>query len=229
MYSQNGYFIGRSLIASYAVPGAGGIRVALRKGDVSVVLLWLLEQYNAKVEPLRQSDLGGYAERVVRGGVSMSNHSSGTAVDTRWRDHPLGAKGTFSSHERAEIRNILDTLGGCVRWGGDYSGRKDEMHFEIVGSPAKVAKYATRIRNGTINAGHATTNLTTFTRTETEEFQRNLNRIFPKYKSTPLTTDGTPGPKTIEALKEFQRHVGLTDDGIAGPKTRAQLKKYNVL
>src|SRR5690606_34980535 len=40
------------------------------------------------------------------------------------------------------LRRILDDLGGVVRWGGDYSGRKDEMHFEINANAARVAQVA---------------------------------------------------------------------------------------
>src|SRR5690606_39638530 len=48
----------------------------------------------------------------------------------------------------AEIRKILAEVDGTVRWGGDFSGTKDEMHFEIVGTGAQVAQVARRIKNG---------------------------------------------------------------------------------
>ena len=49
--------------------------------------------------------------------------------------------------------------------------------------------------------------------------QYELNRK--KYK---LIVDGIAGPKTIEALTDFQIHNDLKPDGICGPLTRASLK-----
>jgi N-acetylmuramoyl-L-alanine amidase len=39
-----------------------------------------------------------------------------------------------------------------------------------------------------------------------------------------LIVDGIAGPKTIEALTDFQIHNDLVPDGICGPLTRAALK-----
>lgn len=39
-----------------------------------------------------------------------------------------------------------------------------------------------------------------------------------------LTVDGSAGPKTIDALMDFQDKKGLTPDGICGPATREKLK-----
>ena len=40
-----------------------------------------------------------------------------------------------------------------------------------------------------------------------------------------LTADGSYGPATQLAVKDFQRKSGLTVDGIFGAKTRAKLKE----
>lgn len=229
-YSQNGYKAKDfSLIATYTIPGSN-VRVSLRKGDVSVVLLWVAAQFHNTVQPLRQSDTGGYNPRSIIGGNTLSNHASGTAIDVRWRDHPLGASGTFTIGQRAAIRRILNACAGVVRWGGDYKGRKDEMHFEVVGSPAAVAKVADRIRNGTIGktTSPATSKDYPLTAAQVRKLQSDLNRIFPAYKDTPLKVDGVPGPKTQSAVKEFQRRTGLTADGIVGPKTKAKLRTYGI-
>ena len=43
-----------------------------------------------------------------------------------------------------------------------------------------------------------------------------------------LDTDGIAGPKTVEAIKNFQKKYGLTVDGICGPNTWAKLEElYN--
>lgn len=51
-------------------------------------------------------------------------------------------------------------------------------------------------------------------------YQTLLNKF--RYK---LTVDGIQGPKTLAAVKDFQRKHGLAVDGIVGPKTLAALKK----
>lgn len=149
--SQNGYSANdRSVIASYTVPGTS-LRISLRKGDCSVVLLDYLARYNREVEPLSHNpqDLWGYAERTIRGSsTTLSNHASGTATDTRATRHGLGMTGTFTAPEEAHLNSLLASYGGVLRHGKDYSGRKDPMHAEVVGSPAAVKAVADRIRSG---------------------------------------------------------------------------------
>lgn len=237
MYSQNGWKVDRSVIARYTIPETS-IHINLRRGDASVVLLWLAGQYHKHVEPLTQADTGGFVIKGIEGGRSLSNHASGTAMDLRWNKHVMGRRGTFTAQQVATIRRMLSLLDGAVRWGGDYVTRADEMHFEVVASATKLRMVADKIRAGKMGTVVVTTkpkpkpestNVTTFTEAEARKFQANMNRIFPAYKSTPLTVDGTPGPKTVAALKEFQVRTDLKPDGIAGSKTRAMLKKYHVL
>lgn len=144
--SQNGFSANdRSAVASYQLPGG---KVALRKGDVSVVLLWVANRFHETVEPLRWPGIWGYAERTIRGAsTTLSNHASGTAIDLNAPAHPLGKRGTFPTLDVRAIRAILDYCEGVVRWGGDYTARADEMHFEIVGSAAAVKRVADKIRN----------------------------------------------------------------------------------
>lgn len=42
----------------------------------------------------------------------------------------------------------------------------------------------------------------------------------------PGAIDGKMGPRTHQAIKEFQRTKGLTTDGVVGPKTWSELGKY---
>lgn len=117
-------------------------------GDVHTILDHLGARFNAEVEAIDKASSWGWAYRAVRGAASLSNHASGTAVDFNAPRHPLGRSGTFTATQVAAIRRILADLGGTVRWGGDYSGRKDEMHFEINASAAQVAAVAARLRGG---------------------------------------------------------------------------------
>lgn len=158
IYSQNQYTANdRSVIASYALPGGS---VALRAGDVSVVLLWCANQWHNTVEPLVWPGNWGYAERTIRGSTTtLSNHASGTAIDLNAPRHPLGTAplATFTPDQVVRIRQIVDSCGGAVRWGGDYAtpsrggvagSRVDCMHLEINAGAAVVKAAADRIREG---------------------------------------------------------------------------------
>lgn len=144
--SQNGWSANdRSVIASYQVPGG---KLAIRAGDVSVVLIWVAQRFHQTVEPLVWPGNWGYAERPIRGSsTTLSNHSSGTAIDLNAPRHPLGRVGTFRVDQVRAIRQILAYCEGTVRWGGDYSGRKDEMHFEVNAGADAVRRIADKIRN----------------------------------------------------------------------------------
>lgn len=147
--SQNGWSANdRSKIRSYTIPGTT-TRVALRAGDCSVVLLDFLAWFNKNIESIDGGPLDdwGYAERPIRGLLTvLSNHASGTAVDVNAILHALGHSGTFTAAQTAKIRAKLREYHGVIRWGGDYTGRPDEMHFEINAGAAAVRREADRIR-----------------------------------------------------------------------------------
>lgn len=139
------------MIAQYTVPGTN-LKIALRKGDASVILLEYLRRYNLEVEPLSHNpqDLWGYAERTIRGSATvLSNHASGTAVDHRAMAHPLGVKNTFTPAKKAALLRLLGWFEGAIRWGGSYSGRVDEMHGELDGPASLIARIANKVRSPT--------------------------------------------------------------------------------
>lgn len=148
--SQNGWPVNPPRSA-HTIPGTN-VRVTVADGDAGDVLMHVLGQVNSRVEgvelngPAGEHDDWGYADRNVRGAHSISNHASATAVDMNATRHVLGAQGTFTPAQTTEIHNILGEVDNVVRWGGDYTGRRDEMHFEIVGSQEEVARVAERLR-----------------------------------------------------------------------------------
>jgi prefoldin subunit 5 len=148
--SQNGWPVNPARSA-HTIPGTN-VRVTVADGDAGDVLMHVLGQVNSRVEgvelngPAGEHDDWGYADRNVRGAQSISNHASATAVDINATRHVLGAQGTFTTDQTAEIHRILGEVDNVVRWGGDYTGRRDEMHFEIVGSQEEVARVAERLR-----------------------------------------------------------------------------------
>jgi peptidoglycan hydrolase-like protein with peptidoglycan-binding domain len=150
--SQNGWpvsSVGSEIgIVKAVVPGTDiSIPGGIKGGDVATVMLYLAAQFHHAVEPLRRLVCGGYVYRKIDGYNVWSNHASGTAFDFNWDKHPMGASGTFTVAQVTTIRNILRYLEGVVRWGGDYSTRKDEMHFEINTGAAGVARIAQKIKS----------------------------------------------------------------------------------
>lgn len=136
----------RDVIARYSLPGG---EVALRKGDVSVVLLWCANRWHETVEPLRWPGVWGYAERKVRGSSkTISDHASGTAIDLNAPQHPLGVPvaQTFTPKQIKAIRAILEYCEGVVGWGGDYRSRPDGMHLFIQDGAKAVKRIADKIR-----------------------------------------------------------------------------------
>lgn len=151
--SQNGYtgiteYGDSRLWVNPVVPGSNGVKIlgGVLSGDVATVLLNVARLFNASVETLDAGACWGFQPRDIRGSATLSNHASGTAIDLNAPRHGLGASGTFNAAQVRAIRAILNAHSGVVRWGGDYSGRKDEMHFEIVGSSRDIAAVAAAIR-----------------------------------------------------------------------------------
>ena len=225
--SQNGYRANdRSLIASYKVPGG---KISMRKGDVATVLSYVANRFHSEVEPLKWPGNWGYAERKIRGGSSLSNHASGTAIDLNAPAHYLGARGTFSAKQVRAIRRILNDCGGVIRWGGDYRGRKDEMHFEINAGTAAVARVAKAIRagrkpgpsGGAVSGGGSSspTYKTVSGSTPLVKLYHKGEPVKRIQKAVGVKADGYYGPDTVKAVKAFQKAHKLDVDGIVGPDT----------
>jgi Putative peptidoglycan binding domain len=62
---------------------------------------------------------------------------------------------------------------------------------------------------------------------EVLNLQKELNEWRVANGQTPIQADGIFGPKTEEAVKEFQNVTGLKTDGLAGPNTKARLNLEN--
>jgi len=217
--SQNGYEANnRGVIGSYSIPGG---KITARVGDVSVILLYVANRFHNEVEALVWPGNWGYAERAIRGSATTSNHASGTAIDLNAPRHPLGKVNTFNAAQRAKIREILNYLEGTVRWGGDYTGRKDDMHFEINKGLSDVARVANKIRGGKPLGG--TTAPVPAKGAASNPDVKWIQERLTYWGINVGTADGINGPKTKAGILAFQRARGLGADGIVGPKTRAAL------
>jgi hypothetical protein len=222
--SQNGWSAGYSNqipLSSLAV-GAATFPSGVRTGQVHPILGYVARRFNNEVEALVSGWCWGHNYRVISGSTSLSNHASGTAIDVNAPRHPLGASGTFSSTQRAKIRAILDYCNGVVRWGGDYSGRKDEMHFEINVRPgdARLAALVTKIGGGSGGGGTATWSTV---KPGATGFRVTAIQHLLRHRGYSLTVDGSFGATTKSKVVAFQQARGLTADGIVGPKTWSAL------
>lgn len=218
--SQNGWGANnRQVIASIEIPGG---KLAVRMGGVGVIFQHLATRFHNEVEPLVWPGNWGYAERPIRGGTALSNHASGTAIDLNAPAHPLGTEPTrnFTTAKIAKIREIVNYYEGVIRWGGDYVGRKDGMHFEINDgiTEAQVNRIADKIRGGVAPAPAPTPAPAPVSDGDVRWIQERLN-----YWGARLNVDGVSGPATKAAIVAFQTAKGLAADGIVGPLTRAKL------
>jgi hypothetical protein len=143
-YSYNGW-------PANSDPAAIGVVQSLwfpggaKAGDVTTVMRYVAEQFNARVEPIVGGWCWGYTyKQNVNNPSSLSCHASGTALDINAPDHPNGSGGTFSDAQRGQIYAILDECQGAVSWLEGY----DEMHFEIQVSAAELADVAASLPAG---------------------------------------------------------------------------------
>lgn len=120
------------------------------KGDVATIARWHLARYEALVEPLMIGACWGWFVKKILGSSTYSNHASGTAWDVNAPKYPLGAlpADVMTAKKITACRQIVKEFGGVLRWGGDYSGRKDVMHWEINKGETAVAALAEKIKSG---------------------------------------------------------------------------------
>jgi hypothetical protein len=138
--SYNGYPASKDpdeiRITSYLVKGTS--RKLRCAKSVGPLLAAFAAEFHELIEEIDEGvfDDWGYAFRNVRGSSDrLSCHSSGSAIDLNATRHPLGKVGTFPPEKVPMIRALAKKYG--LKWGGDYKGRADEMHFEVEVTPTK--------------------------------------------------------------------------------------------
>jgi hypothetical protein len=239
--SQNGWKANdRSVITSISVPGGN---LAVHNGGVAVIFQHLATRFHNEVEPLVWPGNWGYAERVVRGGSDLSNHASGTAIDLNAPQHPLGTNpaNNYSGAQIAAIHNLVNFYEGIIRWGGDYVGRKDGMHFEINDGVSVDRVNQIAAKCGTVVANPAPApapsggggggtkyreiGIGDVSELYTSGEQCRKDQADLTDTGFPVTVDGFFGPGSVAAAKTFQRAAGLTQDGAFGPNSRAAIHK----
>lgn len=125
----------------------------VKRGPVSVVLRYVVEQFDKRVEEVDRyapgDEWGWFFKPSANSPKLISCHSSGTAVDINATAHPNGTppEKTFTAEQITEIRKIVAECEGVVRWLGD-ARHPDPMHFEISGDEQAVARVAGRLLSG---------------------------------------------------------------------------------
>lgn len=242
--SYNGWTASKSRsaigVGKFVVNGVefvGGVK----QGPVAEVLGYVMAQFDKRVEKLKNPGCWGHNFRPNRNANNLSCHSSGTAVDANAPKHPNGRYPTFTARQITEIRHILAEVDHVVRWGGDFHGTKDTMHFEIVGNLAAVQRVAKKIQAHHAAAAKAGPQARIQKREAAKPLGTPVDKVLLHVgmKGTTVKTaqqllikhgihvvaDGDFGHGTERGVMAFQRSKRMTPDGKIGPKTWAALRK----
>jgi hypothetical protein len=172
---------------------------------------------------------GCYNKRFISGTTTWSNHSWGIAVDLNAPTNPYSYAGTtdYGAAAQREVRTLCDSL--HMRWGLDYVGKKDAMHFEFMGTPAEAARVT------------ATPSAPVVLLRDTEVGKAQVMLVQRAVNYTDDDVDGYWGETTEHgvnkvivctqghpeagggAVAESQLRVGAAPDGIWGPRSEEAL------
>jgi D-alanyl-D-alanine carboxypeptidase len=94
----------------------------------------------------------GYSCRCISGTNSASNHSWGLALDINAPSNPYTSP--LVTDMPGWMPDLFNAYG--FRWGGDYSGSKDAMHYEFMGSVSDAANETVKARSKGLGGGSST-------------------------------------------------------------------------
>jgi hypothetical protein len=229
--------------------GGGRITVNTLTADAFRALNACLVRNNY---PARPNDTGAMNCRKITGGSGLSAHAFGIAADFNWDTNGYGPNLVTDMPQgfRNDGKGIRTNSGEYVfRWGGDYSGNKDAMHWEVICTKADLR---TGINPATVPGGYALPppppgvpavipgqavpgTWRMGDHGEALKFiQAMMNIVSDAFKlGMPVAIDGQFGPATFAKTDEIQKFCRgmqqlagekdpsklLADDGIIGPST----------
>lgn len=109
-----------------------GVRLPVNE-KVKVLIALLCDETERRGYNLVPGWCWGYACRKIRGSSTWSNHAWGLAVDLNAPTNPM------TSSLKTDMPSWMPDMWNRYhfRWGGDYAGRKDAMHYEYMGTPTE--------------------------------------------------------------------------------------------
>lgn len=235
LYSYNGwpaYPVKQRAALNLTKISVGGVDFppGVRGGDVAVVFQYLVNRLNKEVEKAVNPGCWGYNFRLNRNANNLSCHSSATAIDYNAPQHPNGRRGTWGPVKAAKVRQILADLDHIIRWGEDFHGTPDGMHFEINANAAAVKKVADKIRAASrvaprkvvppIQPQDPRLHMGT-----SGAKVADIQRALVKHGYTGVKVDGKFGTATDAALRAFQRKGRRNPDGITWAADWAALRR----
>ena len=211
--SQNGWPVA-SAEEQDRDPIFGNVKVpnGVLKGDVAIIFRYVAKRFDETVESLRAGTCWGWFVKKIEGSNTYSNHASGTAIDLNADRHPMGipASQNMTPRQIAACRQIVADCEGVIRWGGDYSGRPDPMHWEINAGKTAVHNLAGKLSGR--NAYKMSISLEGFALPELKQGDDDSKMAGPHYVTR------------AQMLLNYVSVNDVTIDGVYGPQTAASVK-----
>lgn len=188
------------------------VTVDIRIAELTGLVMLSIERDGYR---FRKADTGAYNCRKIAGTATWSNHAWAIAIDGNWQTNPYTK--LLKTDYPAWVVERFNRYG--FAWGGHYSGRKDAMHWEAMGTPAQMQAALELARRELGKAAVAP--IPAPTAPGVRAVQDRLNGL----GFGPLVADGISGPATEAAARRFQAAAGITVDGDFGELSWATSNK----
>lgn len=220
---QNGWPAGLDNCARRRIPGTSRY-VVLDDGPAGYLLCDIGAWWHRMIEPVDTGTLDdwGAAYRTIRGDEDdLSNHAGGYALDINALLHRLGAdpSRSFSTLELQLLKLRISLYRGALRAGAFYTGRKDGMHVETVGSRTLVTEVYRDIKANRLLGGARMPRLGAWPLPATHKVGLNEG-------NRPTWHDGrVKGSVGRSAVVHLQQAMGLPAGGVFGGLTSKALEQ----